>query len=298
MKVLLAIDGSSHARFAENLLSQIPFAEPPEVVIASVCPVPDLHYLGHEIPASINLVVDQSRDRARQQLDEASSRCAAWAKSVETQLLDGSPGRELVHAAEQSGADLIVVGARGIGAPHRFLLGSVSDRVVKYAPCSVLVAHSPDPAQPPRLKHILIADDGSPPANAAVARFAGLPLGDERYVQVVQVLETFKTFGFELALQASEEWKQLIDQAHARLNDDARQLTRATPHVATSVQQATSVADEILDTARHKEIDLIVVGSTGRSAWERMLLGSVTSRIIHHTPCSVWIERPRRGASN
>jgi nucleotide-binding universal stress UspA family protein len=71
---------------------------------------------------------------------------------VERALLVDSPGHGVVAAAEKAGADLIVVGARGLGKFKRVLLGSVSERVIHNATCPVLVvkagARSSDRGEP------------------------------------------------------------------------------------------------------------------------------------------------------
>lgn len=70
----------------------------------------------------------------------ANDLAAAGAVCVTYEVLSGSPARRIVEAAEEWDADLIVVGSHGRGYWSRALLGSVSDRVVNHANCSVLVA--------------------------------------------------------------------------------------------------------------------------------------------------------------
>lgn len=59
-----------------------------------------------------------------------------------THALHADPAEALIAVAEEQDADLIVVGAKGVGAAVRFLLGSVADRVSRHAPCSVLIVHT------------------------------------------------------------------------------------------------------------------------------------------------------------
>jgi nucleotide-binding universal stress UspA family protein len=73
-------------------------------------------------------------------LEQAKKEFAGQAWKIETTLAEGPPAHELVHAC-CSGADLLVVGARGVGVFQRTLLGSVSESALRQAPCSVLVVH-------------------------------------------------------------------------------------------------------------------------------------------------------------
>jgi len=61
---------------------------------------------------------------------------------VETHVTVGDPAHALIDVAEQRGADLIVVGNKGLSSPARFLLGSVPSKVVHHAPCHVLVVRT------------------------------------------------------------------------------------------------------------------------------------------------------------
>lgn len=76
---------------------------------------------------------------ARVTLDTARSELAARGVDVETVEGEGSPADVIIETARELHADLIVVGTRGSNAAKRLLLGSVSTRVVHFAPCDVLV---------------------------------------------------------------------------------------------------------------------------------------------------------------
>jgi nucleotide-binding universal stress UspA family protein len=60
-----------------------------------------------------------------------------------TEILSGDPAQTLLAAAEQRGADLVVLGSHGLAGGGRFVLGSVSERVLRHAHCSTLVVKEP-----------------------------------------------------------------------------------------------------------------------------------------------------------
>ena len=78
----------------------------------------------------------------RAELDRAVATLAAKGVAAEPQLKAGKPAEEILDAADAGGFDLIVVGSRGKSAAARFLMGSVSERVVRHASRPVLVARS------------------------------------------------------------------------------------------------------------------------------------------------------------
>jgi nucleotide-binding universal stress UspA family protein len=65
--------------------------------------------------------------------------------AVDFLVWEGDPGESIIEAAAAEAADLIVVGSHGRGTVGRFLIGSVSDHVVRHAPCPVLVVRSGGP---------------------------------------------------------------------------------------------------------------------------------------------------------
>ncbi len=291
MKLVLATDGSPCSQAAEKFLASFPFRQPPNVHVITVCPVADLHPLAASIPEGVNKMVEQCRENAKQLLEQTAEQCQSWASEVETTLLDGHPAAAILEFIDLEQPDLITVGARGLGALRRFLLGSVSERVAKHARSSVLVVRSDHEESKISARKILIADDGSEASARSIERFAQLPLGEDREVYLLSVMVTMPSYGMEAVLESEPEWEQHASEIKATLQQHAENMKQATPHVQVMVHKSSDPANDILDTAESSGIDLIVAGGTGKGNWERLLLGSTSLRILHHAPCSVWIER-------
>jgi nucleotide-binding universal stress UspA family protein len=81
-------------------------------------------------------------ERAERLVKAAAETVGASGVEVETHVLPGDPAHAIIEVAEARGADLIVVGNKGLSSPARFLLGSVPSKVVHHAPCHVLVART------------------------------------------------------------------------------------------------------------------------------------------------------------
>ena len=85
---------------------------------------------------------EESRRAGQEMLDETCSRLGV--SDAETTVLDGSPGPALCELAETLGAGVMVIGTRGRGGLRRAVLGSVSDHVVRNAPCPVVITRPPE----------------------------------------------------------------------------------------------------------------------------------------------------------
>ena len=89
--------------------------------------------------------VDQVRAERERFAQELVMRGRAMGVAVDFLVWEGDPGEAIIDAAQAEGADMIVVGSHGRGAVGRFLIGSVSDHVVRHASCPVLVVRSSAP---------------------------------------------------------------------------------------------------------------------------------------------------------
>jgi len=130
-KIVVGFDGSEHARRA--LDKAVAMAKAGATLsVVSAAPVSVLVRGG----SAINPVDAEDRDHA---LDEARS--ILGDAGVEASFVEGTgdPANVLVQEAEDSGADLIIIGTRGLNTAERWLMGSVSTKVVHHAPCDVLV---------------------------------------------------------------------------------------------------------------------------------------------------------------
>lgn len=142
-KVLVGADGSEGAGWAMDAAARVLDTKRCEIEVATVVsrPVayatyPPIPFTGH-VPDYQTLErqhVEQGRRTAR----VACGRFAANGFGVEEVVLVGSAGPQLLKEAENVGADLVVVGSRGLGAVRRTLLGSVGDQVLRHAPATLI----------------------------------------------------------------------------------------------------------------------------------------------------------------
>jgi nucleotide-binding universal stress UspA family protein len=91
-----------------------------------------------QVPDDLQWMVNPRED-VDATLEEASDTVRDAGVEVETYARQGDPADAILDVAEETGADLIVVGNKGMTGAKRFLLGSVPNKVSHHAPCSVLI---------------------------------------------------------------------------------------------------------------------------------------------------------------
>lgn len=144
--VLAAMDGSPSARAALVAFSRLPQNEGTGVELLHVLPSFEEYFAGDEELASLREENDRAEwDHARELLEAQRSHLARGIDS-RTRIERGHAGETILARARAVGADLIVVGSRGAGAPRRPFWGSTAERVVTQASCNVLVAPPPTPS--------------------------------------------------------------------------------------------------------------------------------------------------------
>jgi nucleotide-binding universal stress UspA family protein len=144
-RVIMAVDGSPQSLAAAEFLSRFPLPSGVEVhVLVSVTSwTPE--YRDLEAP-DLQTLLAAERGHAREIADRAAALLERQGRRCTTLIGDGDPKREILHAALELDADLIVTGARGLGGFEGLVLGSVSRAISKAAPCSVLVVGGRPPA--------------------------------------------------------------------------------------------------------------------------------------------------------
>jgi nucleotide-binding universal stress UspA family protein len=146
-RVVLGVDGSPHARHAVEALARLAPKAGSQVTIVHVVEPIRLPSLG-PAPAAVRAAVQTQADAltaealaaARREVESAGRRLSRAGWRTRAVVLTGVPVTELLDAVRRTRADLLAVGARGVGGVERLLLGSVATGVVGRAPVSVLVA--------------------------------------------------------------------------------------------------------------------------------------------------------------
>jgi len=306
MKILLATDGSDSANTAIDYLRAFPLPPDSEVILMTVIEKEVYHSRKKaELNAEQLELLQQTKrmlkGKARELLEAARQRLGDQLRSGVTLIRSGHPAREIVRAAKKREVDLVVVGSHGLGGIKRFLLGSISDQVLAYASCSVLIVR-PSPTAvsvetvetAPDAPHWLLAYDDSPSARQAAAFCAALPMDPATRITLLTVLPLMTLYRQDIKQRLSWVWQEKKKSSQKALEHLAAETPWVTRQVTTRLLEAPDVSQTLLEQAEQSHSELIVLGHKGKGAIQKFLLGSVTRRIAHHAPCSVLAVRGTR----
>jgi nucleotide-binding universal stress UspA family protein len=311
MKILIGYDGSECADAALDDLKRAGLPANAEAHILSVAEI----WLPPPPPSSFE-IIEQAREvrvpsdlkriyaRGSASAEEALASAQRARERVKTSFPGwdvcadsacGSPAWELVFKADQWKPDLIVVGSHGRTALGRFVLGSVSQRVLTEARCSVRVARGgvADPNSPAR---IIIGIDGSPGSEVAVRAVSKRMWPANSEVKLVAVDdplipsyvgELIPPLAKTIEEDANEEriWSQ-------KIRTQSSALLEGVDVKVTQVLREGDPKHELPRAAEDWAADCIFVGSTGFSnRLERFVLGSVSAAVAARAHCSVEVVR-------
>jgi nucleotide-binding universal stress UspA family protein len=294
MKILIAYDGSQHADIAIDDLQWAGLPQNAEAIVLSVVEWP-LH-----APRSWGMV-DTSIPQEwtmRVQAVEGSAEAACWriqkqfpGWNVQMETPTGHAAATILERAAGWQADLIVVGTHGRSRLGRASLGSVSMRLAKEAHCSVRVARMRNHDGPIRL---IVGDDGSPEAETTLDQVCrrNWPAGTE--ARVLAVHEVLITTNAERIAISDRLYDQINQDEHIRLKAVATQTAermKAAGLNALPLIEEGDPREALVRQAQSWKADTIFVGARGLGRVERFLLGSVSSAVVSHAPCSVEIVR-------
>jgi nucleotide-binding universal stress UspA family protein len=279
-RILLATDGSEEAELAARTAADLAKTSSELHVVYVLVLAPETLHDPFGTAAREEL---ERRGRAR--LDELVGRLEASGGAVEgAHLRVGSPGAEIVAQAEELGAGLVVLGSRGLGAMRRALMGSVSDSVVRHAPCPTLVVREEPLTFPTK---VLLATDGSEEARLAASTAADLAGGTDSELHVVTVGPFIPT----VLAATEEEPARMAREARRALDEQVGLIEAAGGNVAEAHLRLGGPAEEIVALAEDVGAGLIAMGSRGRGGIRRALMGSVSERVVRHAHCPVMIIR-------
>jgi nucleotide-binding universal stress UspA family protein len=292
MNILLAVDASSASQAAVDQVAARLWPAGSQVEVLTVVETPGFLTQG--------LATDELKARAQHLADAAATRLRSHQLQAKAVVAVGDPKTVILDHAAAMHAGLIVLGANGLGAVERFLLGSVSRAVLRFAPCSVALVRE-TAAKPDAGLKVLLAVDGSEGSRHATEAIAARPWPNGTEIRVFSVVELGMS-----ALQGAFEIPAL-DAAHLESQraeamkrteeaiDSARKILESsglTTSEAISVLVA-SPKEIILQEAAVWPADWIVLGSHGHGGLDRFLLGSTSETVATHAASSVEVIRKR-----
>jgi nucleotide-binding universal stress UspA family protein len=293
MKILIAYDGSSYADAAIEDLKWAGLPATAQAIVLSAVEVPLAPRSWGMVETSFGTQWMEQVSQAEQLAEAGCSRVRSlfpqW--EVKWEVATGHAPSAILEKASAWRADLIVVGTHGRSGVARVLLGSVSSKVLRQAECSVRVARPRTHEGPLRL---LIGDDGSAEAEAVVDEICRRSWPKDTQVRVLSVHEILIPVHAEQIAVGQSTYDEINEEEQSRLKSVASQASRKLQERGLLVSSGVvkGEAREILvHEARAWGADTLFIGARGLGRVERLILGSVSSASVAHSPCSVEVVR-------
>jgi nucleotide-binding universal stress UspA family protein len=301
VKVLVAVDGSEYSRAAVSLARALRIGRKAEVTILTV--IPEHVFLGGRTLADLlgrsgvlkTQMQKAEEEKASELLGRVSKSLAAPGLEIETMIRRGSPADEIIKTCRSVPADLVLVGFKGTSDSPEFPLGNVAHKVIRYAPCSVLVAKRRTEA----VNRVLVPLDGSKHSDETVQFLLSMSLPPHAEVLVMAVLQSFAatfvkayTLDAERDRQIVAELQEAEEEAAKGVLTGAESELRKGRYTVSTVIARGDPAREILREAGQRNVDLIALGAKGLTGVRGFMLGSVAQRVARYGKPSVLIVRP------
>lgn len=212
---------------------------------------------------------------------------AAIDDAVETALVRGTPGEAILDYVDDHDIDLIAMGTHGRTGLRRYVAGSVTEHVVRHAEVPVLTTRATEASQvEDGYEEIMLPTDGSEPAGVAVEH--GLAVAERtgarvHVVNVVDVAELSAGPDYTLPTELLENFRERGE----RVTEEIASAAEARGIDAVTAVREGFPAQDLLEYADEQDIDLIAMGTQGRTGLSRFLLGSTTERIIRRADAPV-----------
>ena len=311
MKILIANDGSECSEAALDDLKSAGLPKTAEVLVMSLAdvflPPPINEEVDNTFPMYVPAGVRRAHERAQREVKKAESIAKRASETIKKsfpgwhvfhEALADSPTWALIRRADEWNADLIVVGAHGHSVlGGRLILGSVSQRVLYEASCSVRVARGRrrDANSPLRL---IIGVDNSAYSNAAIDAVCRREWPAGTQVRLLAVVDTVMAITPDPSQPSAMKWIEVEDEdnwdeVREIFEPSAQKLRSAGLEAAVMIRRG-NPKDEIIEEAESWEADCIFVGAKGMRGIDRLLLGSVSSAVSARAHCSVEVIRTTR----
>ncbi len=207
--------------------------------------------------------------------------------TVTTAVREGDPAETILAYARTVSADLIVMGTHGRTGVNRVVSGSVTERVTRVSDVPVFTVRADGATPTPdTYDTVLLPTDGSDCAEAAVDHAVALAEAFDAEIDVVSVVDVNTVAAQSELTNARLVLDELEGQAENAIERVADRVGEAGIAGETAVIQG-APASGVMDYAEEAGVDLIVMGTHGRSGIDRFLLGSTTERLIRHASVPV-----------
>ena len=233
-------------------------------------------------------VADVLEQEGREIVEDAAERAAGRGVSVVTEVLQGDPHTSIVEYSDRSDADLVVMPTHGRRGLQRFLLGSVTERVINTAAAPV-IAVNPERVKPLAYpsQNILVPTDGSRGAELALTEGIAVAKATGATLHLLHVVETGRLGPDARSVLKESELTTRADEIVANAVETAESESLAA--VESDIEYG-APSKRIRAYVEENAVDLAILGTHGETDFSRYVMGGVSSKIVRTSPVPVmWV---------
>lgn len=289
-KILCPVDffpGSLHAfdyalKLAKNYGARVTALHVIEPIIPTV----------YEPAFSVPDLTNQLEKESKRLLKELGSKAAKLGVPLESQVKLGDINTEIRQVIEKTKADLVVVGTHGSKGFERWLMGSVTEKLMRHCPVPLLVigGRRKTDAPPPDIGGILVTTDFSDGTADALTYAYSIAQECQTKVDLLHVVDEVAWLEMPPGIRES-----VIDGVRKNLDRLVPARARAQCETHTTVATGTPYR-AILKTAKKDKVGLIVMNVHGKGMLDRVLVGSTAERVVRGAECPVLLIPPKAAA--
>lgn len=286
-KILVPLDGSE---LAERALSPaLNIAQASEADVLLLRSMAMVHSMMPDFAGEYDwhwpeLSLENTRLECSEYLESVAQAFRRPGVTLRKQVMEGDEAAAILEAAEMEQVDLIVMTSHGRSGVKRWMLGSVTERTLHYAPCPVIVIRAPI-----EIDHMIVALDGSVLAEKALKPALAVAACLDAHVTLLHVIEPPDPLD-----ELSEAYApaEVVERAESYLFSITQRYVHGDVSLGTAV-----LTGEIVDSLSHfiarEGVDMVAMTTHGRSGVRRWVYGSVTSKVMRGCDCSMLVIRPR-----
>lgn len=240
-------------------------------------------------------LIDALEREGEEVVDEAAQRARDCDVAVVSEILRGDPHASIVEYSDQSDVDLIVMPTHGRRGLQRFLLGSVTERVINTAEVPV-VAVNPDSSLDYPCRNVLVPTDGSRGADLALAEGIAVAKATGATLHLLHVVETGRLGPDARSLLKEDDLRERANEivADAVETAESASLDAVESDIAFGVPSR-----EIRDYVEENAVDLAVLGTRGETDFGRYVMGGVSAKLVRTSPVPVmWVRGSSESSSD
>jgi nucleotide-binding universal stress UspA family protein len=279
-RILVAVDGSESSKNAFRQACRIALEDKSWLAVITTIPSYEDLFQMPSIQEKVSIALRAEGEKIVAEIKEIAAEEDTYIKTL---LEEGTPFDTIIDTAEEGNYDLIVMGRLGMKRIEKALVGSVTARVIGNSQRDVLVF-------PLNTKigwnNIMLATDGSKYSISATDKAIDIAHsygGEVRAVSVVDVTEEFQT-------EAPEAVDRLVAGAKGFVEEVRKKAETQGVRIEPLVREGETYK-VITELAKKFASDIIVMGSHGRTGIKRLLMGSVTEKVLGYAPCPVLVIR-------